>query len=73
MLVDQLTINAAAGAGATLIGLLIVVALAAVIVLPALSYLLWMTQTDRSSQISDGRQPGDASRGGSLPSASPEK
>jgi len=40
MLVDQLTINDAAGAHPTLTALLIVVALAVVIVLPPLSYLL---------------------------------
>jgi cytochrome d ubiquinol oxidase subunit II len=44
MLVDQLTINEAAGARTTLTALLVVVALAAVIVLPPLSYLLWLTQ-----------------------------
>jgi cytochrome bd ubiquinol oxidase subunit II len=46
MLVDTVTINGAAGADATLTGLLIVVALAGVIVLPALGYLLWLTQTE---------------------------
>ena len=45
MLVDQVTIRDAAGAQPTLVGLLIVVALAAVIVLPALGYLYWLTQT----------------------------
>jgi cytochrome d ubiquinol oxidase subunit II len=44
MLVDQVTIHDAAGADPTLVGLLIVVALAAVIVLPALGYLFWLTQ-----------------------------
>ncbi|MCW2767220.1 MAG: cytochrome ubiquinol oxidase subunit [Nocardioides sp.] len=44
MLVDQVTIADAAGASATLTGLLIVVALAVVVVLPALAYLLWLTQ-----------------------------
>ncbi|HZA11027.1 cytochrome d ubiquinol oxidase subunit II [Mycobacterium sp.] len=44
MLVDQLTINDAAGARATLAALLVVVALAVVIVLPALVYLLRLTQ-----------------------------
>jgi cytochrome d ubiquinol oxidase subunit II len=44
MLVDQLTIHDAAGAKATLAGLLVAVALAAVLVLPALGYLLWFTQ-----------------------------
>ena len=45
ILVDELTINDAAGAPATLTGLLVVVALAVVLVLPALAYLLWLTQT----------------------------
>ncbi|GFG55773.1 cytochrome D ubiquinol oxidase subunit II [Mycolicibacterium agri] len=44
MLVDQLTINDAAGADATLVGLLIVVALAGVVVLPPLVYLFRLTQ-----------------------------
>jgi cytochrome d ubiquinol oxidase subunit II len=44
MLVDQLTINDAAGAHTTLTALLVVIALAAVLVLPPLSYLLWLTQ-----------------------------
>jgi cytochrome d ubiquinol oxidase subunit II len=44
MLVDQVTIHDAAGAQSTLLGLLIVVALAGVIVLPALGYLFWLTQ-----------------------------
>jgi cytochrome d ubiquinol oxidase subunit II len=50
MLVDQLTINEAAGARATLAGLLVVIALAVVLVLPALAYLLWLTQSERWSQ-----------------------
>jgi len=50
MLVDQLTINEAAGAHATLAGLLVVIALAVVLVLPALAYLLWLTQSERWSQ-----------------------
>jgi cytochrome d ubiquinol oxidase subunit II len=50
MLVDQLTINEAAGAQATLVGLLVVIALAVVLVLPALAYLLWLTQSERWSQ-----------------------
>jgi cytochrome d ubiquinol oxidase subunit II len=50
MLVDQLTINDAAGAHATLTALLVVAALAAVIVLPPLSYLLWLTQTEKWSR-----------------------
>jgi cytochrome d ubiquinol oxidase subunit II len=51
MLVGQLTIADAAGAGATLRGLLLVVALAAVIVLPSLGYLLRLTQTQKWSRI----------------------
>lgn len=46
MLVDEVTINDAAGADATLGGLLVVVGLAALIVLPALGYLFWLTQTE---------------------------
>jgi cytochrome d ubiquinol oxidase subunit II len=46
MLVDKVTIADAARAGAALAGLLVVVGLAAVIVLPALGYLLWLTQTE---------------------------
>ena len=46
MLVDEITINDAAGADATLVGLLVVVGLAGVIVLPALGYLLWLTQSE---------------------------
>ena len=51
MLVDQLTINDAAGADVTLRGLLVVVALAVVIVLPALGFLLRLTQTEKWSRI----------------------
>jgi cytochrome d ubiquinol oxidase subunit II len=47
MLVDQLTINDAAGAKATLVALLVVVALAVLIVLPALVYLLRLTQSEK--------------------------
>lgn len=50
LLVDEVTISDAAGADATLAGLLVVVALAAVIVLPALGYLLYLTQTDEWSR-----------------------
>lgn len=45
LLVDQMTIADAAGAPATLAALLVVVALAGIIVLPALSYLFWLTQS----------------------------
>lgn len=44
LLVDQVTIDDGAGADSTLIGLLVVVGLAAVIVLPALAYLFRLTQ-----------------------------
>ncbi|MBD8870576.1 cytochrome d ubiquinol oxidase subunit II [Nocardioides donggukensis] len=50
LLVDELTIVEAAGAAATLQGLLVVVALAGVIVVPALTYLLWLTQTEAWTQ-----------------------
>ena len=50
MLVDQMTINEAAGAPATLAGLLVVIALAVVLILPALAYLLWLTQSERWSR-----------------------
>ncbi|MGK8488540.1 cytochrome d ubiquinol oxidase subunit II [Nocardia asiatica] len=46
ILVDEMLIADAAGARATLLGLLAVVAVAAVTVLPALGYLFWLTQTD---------------------------
>ncbi|MEJ7636006.1 cytochrome d ubiquinol oxidase subunit II [Aeromicrobium sp.] len=47
MLVDEVRIADAAGAPATLAGLLVVVALAVVLVVPALGYLFWLTQSDR--------------------------
>jgi cytochrome d ubiquinol oxidase subunit II len=50
MLVDQFTISDAAGARPTLAALLVVAAIAAVIVLPALGYLLWLTQTEKWSR-----------------------
>ena len=59
MLLDQLTINEAAGAHSTLTALLVVVALAAVIVLPPLSYLLWLTQTEKSSRVELKTAPTD--------------
>ena len=46
LLVDQLRIDDAGGAPATLRGLLVAVGLAGVIVLPALGYLLRLTQTE---------------------------
>jgi cytochrome d ubiquinol oxidase subunit II len=50
MLVDEVKISAAAGADATLAGLLVVVGLAGVIVLPALVYLFSLTQSERWSR-----------------------
>jgi cytochrome d ubiquinol oxidase subunit II len=45
LLVDEVTISEGAGADATLAGLLVVVALAAVLVLPPLAYLFRLTQS----------------------------
>ncbi len=47
LLVDEVRIEDAAGAPATLTGLLVAVGLAGVIVVPALGYLFWLTQTER--------------------------
>jgi cytochrome d ubiquinol oxidase subunit II len=47
LLVDEVRITDAAGAPATLAGLLVVVGLATVIVIPALTYLFWLTQSER--------------------------
>ena len=47
LLVDEVRIEDAAGAPATLAGLLVAVGLAGVIVVPALGYLYWLTQTER--------------------------
>jgi cytochrome d ubiquinol oxidase subunit II len=44
LLVNESTIDAAAGAHATLQALLVVVGIAVVVVLPSLGYLLWFTQ-----------------------------
>lgn len=46
ILTDQVRIDAAAGAPATLKGPLVVASLAAVLVVPALGYLYWLTQSD---------------------------
>lgn len=54
LLVEEVTISDAAGAPATLAGLLVVVALAVVLVLPALSYLLWLTQTEEWTRDVNG-------------------
>jgi cytochrome bd ubiquinol oxidase subunit II len=50
LLVGQVTIAGGAGARASLAGLLIVVALAAVVVAPALGYLFWLTQQQAWSE-----------------------
>jgi cytochrome d ubiquinol oxidase subunit II len=50
LLVDEVTISAAAGAPATLAALLVAVALAGVLVLPALVYLFRLTQSDAWSR-----------------------
>jgi cytochrome d ubiquinol oxidase subunit II len=47
LLVDEVRIEDAAGASATLTGLLVAVGLAGVLVVPALGYLFWLTQTER--------------------------
>lgn len=47
LLVDEVTFEDAAGADATLQALLVAVGLAGVLVLPALGYLFWLTQTER--------------------------
>ncbi|WP_101524434.1 cytochrome d ubiquinol oxidase subunit II [Nocardioides houyundeii] len=50
LLVDEVTIEDAAGAEATLVGLIVVVVLAAVIVGPSLYYLFRLTQTEEWSR-----------------------
>ena len=50
LLVDQVRIEDAAGASATLAALLVVLGLAILAVLPALVYLFWFTQSEHSSQ-----------------------
>jgi cytochrome d ubiquinol oxidase subunit II len=50
ILVDQVSITDGAGADATLVGLLVVVGLAGVLVLPALAYLFWLTQSPKWSE-----------------------
>lgn len=47
LLVDEVKFADAAGATATLEALLVAVGLAGVLVLPALAYLFWLTQTER--------------------------
>ena len=50
LLVDEARIEHAAGAPATLTGLLVAVGLAGILVVPALGYLFWLTQSDRWSR-----------------------
>ena len=50
LLVDEVSIKSGAGASATLVGLLVVVGIAVVVVVPALAYLFWLTQTERWSE-----------------------
>jgi len=50
LLVDEVTIEQAAGAPATLGALLVAVGLAGVVVLPALAYLYWLTQSEAWSR-----------------------
>lgn len=60
LLVDQATLDEAAGADATLWGLMAVFGVAAVLVLPALAYLFWITQRGpmaRPADVEDD-QPG---------------
>jgi cytochrome d ubiquinol oxidase subunit II len=53
LLVDEVTIPAAAGAPATQRALLVVTALAAILVLPPLGYLLWLTQQPEDQPAQD--------------------
>jgi cytochrome d ubiquinol oxidase subunit II len=46
ILVDEVTIDDGAGASATLVALLVVFVLAGLFVLPALGYMLWLTQQE---------------------------
>jgi len=50
LLVDEVTFTDAAGAPATLQALTVAVVIAGVLVLPALGYLLWLTQTEKWSR-----------------------
>ncbi|RRS00862.1 cytochrome d ubiquinol oxidase subunit II [Glycomyces terrestris] len=57
VLVDQVTIAEAAGAPATMQGLLVAVGIAAVVVGPALGYLFYLTQTPQwNGQEGEGRE-----------------
>ena len=57
MLVDEVKISDAAGASATLSGLLVVVGLAGIIVVPALTYLFWLTQSEAWTEGHQGDTP----------------
>jgi cytochrome bd ubiquinol oxidase subunit II len=50
LLVDEVTIEDAAGAPATLAALVVAVVVAVLVVLPALAYLFWLTQSERWSR-----------------------
>jgi cytochrome d ubiquinol oxidase subunit II len=58
ILVDQLTVGEAAGAPATLIGLLVATGLAAVLVVPSLAYLFYLADTARPAPASDAAPSG---------------
>ncbi|MCW2760185.1 MAG: cytochrome ubiquinol oxidase subunit [Marmoricola sp.] len=53
LLVDEVTIEQAAGAPATLAALFVAVGLAVVVVLPSLGYLYWLTQSESWTQHSE--------------------
>jgi cytochrome bd ubiquinol oxidase subunit II len=57
LLTDTLTIEAGAGARATLWALIVTFALAAIVVLPALGYLLWLTQRPGWTAAEARRRP----------------
>jgi cytochrome bd ubiquinol oxidase subunit II len=60
VLVDQVAIAEAAGARATMQGLLVAVGIAAVIVGPALGYLFYLTQSPRWNQAAQGNSESQA-------------
>jgi cytochrome bd ubiquinol oxidase subunit II len=66
MLVDQLTIDDAAGASTTLDALLVVVVLAVVLVVPALIYLLKLSQSGSTITASQAARCGSISAPGQL-------
>jgi cytochrome d ubiquinol oxidase subunit II len=57
LLVDQVTIQQGAGAQATLVGLLVAVALAVLLVLPPLAYLFWFIQAGDPQQSPANAHP----------------